>query len=116
MLGSASPRLLLIAESDERKLGFLVANFAVDECELENIVVVASERRKGIARELMRALITTAHEHNATRIFLEVRESNIAARVLYRTCGFTVTGVRKSYYRNPDEDAVLYSFEISQRD
>jgi ribosomal-protein-alanine N-acetyltransferase len=54
------------------------------------------------------ALSAAARETNSSSIFLEVRESNAAARTLYELASFEQTGRRKSYYTNPAEDAILY--------
>ncbi len=89
-------------------LGILVAQHIAPEWELENIVVGASARRKGFGKRLLQHLLTAALETNSTAVFLEVRESNAAARTLYEEAGFVQTGRRKSYYTNPPEDAILY--------
>jgi ribosomal-protein-alanine N-acetyltransferase len=54
------------------------------------------------------ALVGPVRQRKVTRVFLEVRESNAAARALYEKCGFQISGRRKSYYSDPAEDAVLY--------
>jgi ribosomal-protein-alanine N-acetyltransferase len=89
-------------------LGFLVARLVAPEWELENIVVAPTARRIGLGKQLLDALLATARETNSDAVFLEVRESNTAARDLYEKAGFKVTGRRKSYYTDPREDAVLY--------
>jgi ribosomal-protein-alanine N-acetyltransferase len=89
-------------------LGFLVARHLAPEWELENVVVASTARRKGIGQRLLDALLGAARETNSGSVFLEVRESNVAARTLYQKAGFKQTGLRKSYYTNPLEDAVLY--------
>lgn len=93
-------------------LGFLVALHIPPEWELENIVVAPAARRKGLGKGLLDALIAAAKETNSTAVFLEVRESNAAARTLYETEGFEPTGRRKFYYTNPGEDAVLYRLAL----
>lgn len=119
-------RLVLIAEAspsdistpDQRKtadariLGFLVAHYISPEWELENIVVAPSARRNGLGNRLLDALLTRAKETNSDSIFLEVRESNAAARALYERAGFEQTGRRKAYYTAPDEDAILYRLPL----
>ena len=119
-------RLVLIAEAspsdistpDQRKtadariLGFLVAHHICPEWELENIVVAPSARRNGLGNRLLNALLTRAKETNSDSIFLEVRESNAAARALYERAGFEQTGRRKAYYTAPDEDAILYRLPL----
>lgn len=92
--------------------GFLIARVIGEDCELENVVVRRHSQSQGGGSTLVHELADVARNHNATRIFLEVRESNAAARGLYEKCGFTITGRRKSYYNHPAEDAVLYTLQL----
>ena len=96
--------------------GFLVAHHLSPEWELENIVVAPGARRAGLGKRLLDALLSAARETNSEAVFLEVRESNGAARALYQKSGFTLTGRRKSYYANPREDAILYRLKLSLAD
>jgi ribosomal-protein-alanine N-acetyltransferase len=91
-------------------LGFLAAQRVDGEWDLENLVVAEESRRQGLGTMLVREFIDQAWRGNAHAIFLEVRESNEAARKLYHKLGFTETGKRKHYYANPLEHAVLYRF------
>jgi ribosomal-protein-alanine acetyltransferase len=93
-------------------LAFLVARHLTSEWELESIVVAPEAQRKGIGKKLLTALLARAKETNSESVFLEVRESNAAARKLYEKTGFERTGQRKSYYINPTEDAVLYRYAV----
>jgi [ribosomal protein S18]-alanine N-acetyltransferase len=88
-------------------LAFLVAHRIDSEWELENIVVAESVRRRGLGAGLVSDFIAHARSEGADSIFLEVRESNRSARALYRKVGFLETGLRRSYYANPSEDAIL---------
>lgn len=90
-------------------VGFLVARHVSEEWELENIVVAPEVRNRGIGRQLLDALMARALENKSRAVFLEVRESNAAARKLYQKAGFREGGRRKGYYSDPLEDAVLYS-------
>ena len=105
-------RLVLVAEegnAEEKKtVGFLVAAQVPPEWELENVVVAASERRQGLGKRLLEALLERAGEINSDAVFLEVRESNMAARALYQALGFQQIGRRRGYYTSPSEDALLY--------
>ncbi len=92
--------------------GFLIAQHIAPDWELENIVVSSDLRHKGIAARLLNALVSLARETNSQSVFLEVRESNIAARSFYEKAGFHPTGHRKSYYAGPSEDAVLYRLNL----
>jgi ribosomal-protein-alanine N-acetyltransferase len=88
--------------------GCLVAHGIDGEWELENIVVAEYARRCGIGSRLLVKFIDQVRAKKGTSIFLEVRESNRGARALYANAGFESIGVRKNYYSNPTEDAVLY--------
>ena len=106
----AAERISLVAEDEGKIRGFLIARVTGDECELENLVVVEGGQRRGLGSKLISALVKRVREIGVTRIFLEVRESNAAARGLYEKCGFQINGCRKSYYNDPQEDAVLYTW------
>lgn len=93
-------------------LGFVVARHLSPEWELENIVVSAVSQRQGIGRCLLRSLLERAIETSSEAIFLEVRASNRAARSLYESAGFCQTGLRRFYYSNPPEDAILYRLTL----
>lgn len=93
-------------------LGFLIARSLARECELENIVVSPAARRTGIGKQLLDTLKLAASETDCESVFLEVRESNQAARAFYESVGFQLDGRRKLYYSNPSEDAVLYRLSI----
>jgi ribosomal-protein-alanine acetyltransferase len=111
-------RLILVAEipstaksphdATTELAGFLVAVHIFSEWELENIAVSPTTRRQGIGRQLLNALLAQAVQAKSAAVFLEVRESNTAARVLYEKAGFTQVGHRKSYYSDTQEDAILY--------
>jgi ribosomal-protein-alanine acetyltransferase len=92
-------------------LGFLVARNVHHEWELENIVVASASRRTGLGMRLLEELLTQVRETRGESVFLEVRESNTPARKLYEKLGFQQTSRRKSYYSNPQEDAVVYTWK-----
>ena len=116
LFSSQPPHRIALIASDSNNsksvLGFLIARHLAPEWELENIVVTTSARRKGTGNQLLIALIAEARETNSDSVFLEVRESNVAARALYEKSGFRSTGRRKSYYSNPLEDAILYCLNL----
>ncbi len=87
--------------------GFAVARLLGDELEIENILVASDLRRFGLGTLLLEHLMQSAKNQGIRRAFLEVRESNTAARRLYEKAGFVTNGLRKGYYRDPDEDALL---------
>jgi ribosomal-protein-alanine N-acetyltransferase len=90
----------------------LVALCVDRDWELQYVVVGKEFRLRGLATLLLNQLIEHARSSNARAIFLEVRESNYSARGLYRRVGFEETGLRKGYYSNPSEDAILCSLRL----
>jgi ribosomal-protein-alanine N-acetyltransferase len=99
------------AASSGRIVAYLAAQRVVDDWELQNIVVADKFQRQGIATGLMNEFFFFVHTDGRARgggqIFLEVRESNQAARALYRRLGFEEAGLRKGYYSEPVEAAIL---------
>jgi len=87
--------------------GFAAARLVLDICELESIVVVENARRKGLGKALLSTVSTWALAHGAGRIELEVRAGNENAVSFYEKAGLLKEGLRRGYYRGPDEDAVL---------
>ncbi len=89
-----------------RENGFVVGYGGVwvilDEAHVTTLAVDQNHRRRGIATELLKALIDQSRRMGAQRISLEVRPSNSGARRLYENLGFSVKGVRKRYYFNED--------------
>lgn len=84
-------------------LGYFVAMMGVDEVHLLNITTVPVHRRQGWARLMLQALAGWARRSGAENLWLEVRESNQAARALYGAMGMREVGRRKGYY--PDAGA-----------
>ena len=112
----APQRIVLVATSEEdvdRVVGFAIARCATAEWEIENVVVAPEKRRRGIGIKIIRELLLQARSAGATSVLLEVRESNMAARRLYEKLGFSQQGRRSNYYREPEEDALLLCFSIT---
>lgn len=110
----APPRIALLATDNHETCGFLIARCGPDEWEIENLVVSPPRRRQGIASVLAREILQSARQTGAAAVLLEVRESNVAARQLYQTLGFSETGRRPAYYRDPPEDALLLRFSTNE--
>ena len=92
--------------------GFLILSNVAGEAEILEVAVSGRMRRCGIASELMDEISGWCIENGVERILLEVRVSNFPARAYYKKYGFAEDGVRKNYYRNPVEDAVLMSKKL----
>ena len=100
-----------IALSDEELAGYICTMQVLDECTITNICVKQELRRHGIARYLMDNTIQTMDERGVRYYYLEVRISNRAAVNLYNHLGFRQVGLRKEYYHNPVEDAMVMAME-----
>jgi len=92
-----------VAEFEGAIGGFLITRVVADEMEVLNLAVGLQFRRRGIGRALLESVLVGF----AGAVFLEVRESNAAAQELYQSFGFCRVGIRRNYYENPPEDAVV---------
>lgn len=98
----------MIARTHEGALaGYCLAWLVVDELHIQNVAVDPDYRQRGLAKRLIEDMLHAAVEAGAEKALLEVRESNEAARRLYRSLGFAEQGRRRRYYTNPVEDAIL---------
>jgi ribosomal-protein-alanine N-acetyltransferase len=88
-------------------VGFCSFWRVVDELHINNLAVAPAFRREGVATALLTRVLEDGHKFGATRATLEVRRSNDAARLLYERFGFVIAGVRRAYYTNPVEDAIV---------
>lgn len=97
----------LARSANGQVVGFCSFWRVVDELHINNLAVLPSHRREGVASALLEYVMQQGADQGATRATLEVRRSNEAARVLYEQFGFSVAGVRKGYYTKPEEDALI---------
>jgi len=98
---------VLQEQSLENICGYVCGMIVHNECTLHKIACDPGYRRRGIAGELMGYFITQALSRGATSFFLEVRASNSAAQELYKKFGFIETSIRRRYYSESGEDALI---------
>ncbi|MGI6334346.1 MAG: ribosomal protein S18-alanine N-acetyltransferase [Saccharofermentanales bacterium] len=100
-------RILVAEQSDGLLVGYLSGWVVLDELQINNLAVDPESRRQGVGRCLLRKMIAMAKSENLSSISLEVRTSNQAARSLYASFGFSPVGVRRAYYADTGEDAII---------
>jgi ribosomal-protein-alanine N-acetyltransferase len=109
-------RAALVVEQDGKVSGFVIGHQLGHqigaEWEIENIAVTGPKQRGGLGSQLLTEFLKVVHGRGGRAIYLEVRESNLAARALYRKWTFMETGRRKEYYENPEEDALILRFNF----
>ena len=110
-------RVYVMRDGAGTLVAFCACWFLGDEIHINTLAVKESERRRGHARRLLQFVLRGAAAEGLRRATLEVRRSNEAALNLYAGLGFEVRGVRRNYYRTPEEDAlVLWSDHLDNAD
>ena len=104
----ASYAYCVVCEDDDKLLGYAIFHLLGPDSELLSIATRASEQRKGIGSQLLKAGLDKLTE-SGDQCFLEVRDGNAKARAFYEKHGFKLYSVRKKYYSD-GEDAALYKF------
>ena len=97
----------------EKVIGYFCAWIVEDDCTVLRIACHPQHRRRGIGSILLQQGLTRAEERGARRASLEVRPSNESALAFYRACGFTLAGVRKGYYPETGEDALVMQLTLA---
>lgn len=103
--------LWLVAEENGQVCGYVGSQTVLDESDMMNVAVDPGFRRQGIAQALIETLIAELAKMGSRCLRLEVRVSNENARALYERMGFQQLGLRKNYYHNPKEDALILGKE-----
>lgn len=106
------PEQILLVAEEEEVCGYGILFIAADQADVSNIAVDPAWRGQGIGDRLMKEMLSHAHEAGVKEVFLEVRESNAPAIGLYKKYGFEQISVRKGYYDEPKEDALLMRADL----
>ncbi len=101
--------------ADGRPAGYIGADNISGEVYMNNLAVLPEFRRRGFGRLLLSVLVTYARTQKAAFVTLEVREGNIPAVSLYRELGFQQTGIRKNFYRDPEENALILTLSFDKK-
>lgn len=112
LIGREGLELLTFADPDDGVLGYAVLWCILDQGELANIAIRPELRGRGLGARLLGEVIGICRRKGVKSLYLEVRESNHAAVLLYERFGFRDVGRRKAYYQNPREDARVMELVI----
>ena len=102
----------IVAEFDDTVIGYSNLYIVAGEVQIGNFAVAPGHRKKGVGKKIMNEILKIAGERKCNVIFLEVRESNEPARALYTSFGFKPAGMRRDYYSNPRESAIIMAREL----
>jgi ribosomal-protein-alanine N-acetyltransferase len=109
------PMTIWVAEQKREVVGVIAARMVADEAEILNLAIAPGWRRHGIGQQLVDTAINAARAAGVQSVFLEVRESNEAARAFYARLSFVQIGRRRGYYRQPSEDALVLSRALTSK-
>ncbi|WP_243155152.1 ribosomal protein S18-alanine N-acetyltransferase [Romboutsia sp. CE17] len=104
----------LVAKVDGKVAGYVGIWFVVDEGHITNVAVHEDYRGQKIGDQLIKELVQVCKDNNIVSMTLEVRTSNTVAQNLYRKYGFKMAGIRKEYYSNNKEDAIIMWNDIKE--
>jgi [ribosomal protein S18]-alanine N-acetyltransferase len=105
----------IVAQVNDKIVGYVLFWLLPEEIDIHNIAVHTDFRRQRVGQTLLQQVVEQARSRNSARVTLEVRVSNIAAQKLYDSVGFVSQGLRKGYYSNDGEDAVIMVLELAPR-
>ena len=100
----------MAAELDDEIVGFMIYELYKARLHLLNFAVSEPQRRRGVGRQMIEKLVGKLSSQRRTRIMLEVRETNLAAQLFFRSCGFRAVSVLRSFYDDSPEDAYLMQY------
>ena len=103
---------IMVADLNNRLIGYGIVYHVIDEAEIARIAVGEEARRRGGGKGLLDAICVRCAEKRVQTLLLDVRESNMGARAFYEKYGFHEDGIRKNFYDNPKEHAILMSMTL----
>ena len=106
--------LVATTTEDNSIAGFICLRYVLDEAEILEFAVKCSLRRRGIGWTLLNEALKKLKASGVTTVYLEVRPSNTAALALYKKAGFQQTAIRRDYYFEPREDAILMKLSLKE--
>lgn len=102
----------MVAEYDERVVGFMIYELHKDQLHLLNFAVRPDVRRRGIGEQMIQKLVGKLSQQRRNRIELEIRETNYAAQMFFKNLDFRAISVLKDYYEDTVEDAYVMQYTV----
>jgi len=102
----------MVAEYDERVVGFMIYELHKDQLHVLNFSVRPDVRRSGVGMQMVNKLIGKLSQQRRNRIVLEIRETNLAAQMFFKNLGFVAVSVLRDYYDDTVEDAYVMQYRF----
>ena len=106
----------MVAEYDERVVGFMVYELHKDQLHVLNFSVRPDVRRRGIGEQMVNKLVGKLSRKGRNRIVLEIRETNLAAQMFFKNLGFKAVSVLRDYYDDTVEDAYVMQYRFAEEE
>lgn len=94
--------------NEEDLIGYIIFHITEDFTDIYKIFIRDNDKRKGYATDLLNKVIELAKRYNSKKIMIEVRSKNVSAINFYKNNGFEQISIRKDYYKNPTDDALIF--------
>ena len=104
----------MVAEYDERVVGFMIYELHKNQLHVLNFAVRPDARRRCVGKQMLQKLVGKLSQQRRNRIVLEVRETNLAAQMFFRSGGFKAVSVLRDYYDDASEDAYVMHFRYQE--
>lgn len=104
---------IIAAYFDETLIGYTIFHIQDDFTDIYKIFVIEEARKKKVGTELLHEVYKLAKKLSSKKIMIEVRSQNMAAKNFYKKYGFNEIDIRKSYYKNPNDDAIIMMRNIN---
>jgi ribosomal-protein-alanine N-acetyltransferase len=106
----------MVAEHDDQIVGFMIYELHKTRLHVLNFSVARQYRRLGVGTQMLQKLVAKLSHQRRSRILLEVRETNLAAQLFFRKCGFRAISVLRDFYEDTTEDAYLMQYRCTAAD
>ncbi|HEV3236647.1 MAG TPA: ribosomal protein S18-alanine N-acetyltransferase [Gemmataceae bacterium] len=102
----------MVAEQGEKVVGFMIYELHKTKLHILNFAIQPAFRRLGVGVQMVTKLVSKLSSHRRTKITLEIRETNLAAQLFFRSQGFRAVRVLRAYYEDSGEDAYLLQYRL----